>query len=54
MKIIIHLKGDLSLTNGVITREEKSTSSTASRMSFPSLSGRQVFKPLNNTEERNN
>jgi hypothetical protein len=44
MKTIIHLKGDLSLTNGVITQEEKFTSSTVSRMFFLNLSGKQVSK----------
>lgn len=53
MKIIIHLKGGLSLTNGVITLEEKFTSSTVSKMSFLSLSGKLACKLLNNTVERN-
>jgi hypothetical protein len=51
MKTIIHLKGGLSLTNGVITLEEKFTSSIVSKMSFLSRSGKQVFKQLNNTVE---
>ena len=54
MKTIIHLKEGLSLTNGVITQEEKFTSSTVSKMFFLNLSGKQVSKPLNSTVEPNN
>jgi hypothetical protein len=54
MKTIIHLKGDLSLTNGVIIQEEKFTSSTVSKMSFLNLSGKQASNLLNNTVEPNN
>jgi hypothetical protein len=54
MKTIIHLKGGLSLTNGVITQEEKFTSSTVSRMFFLNLSGKQVSNLLNSIVDANN